>query len=188
MNFSTKPFLVTLAMGELLTSTVCLIFSWQILSLNPRLDNLPALLGYIASIFGGTAAVSAIYGSTCSKPAWLLVHSVINMITMAIIIPTISAHVYVLAAAADGTRGVVPDMTLFVTRKMAWRIATQIVLFSMLIMMMFTSNIQANQLHKKMENEQLLQHRFEEYINTERLHRIVRNNYSDGINSVSIHL
>lgn len=185
LKFSSKPYLVALAMGELLTCTVCLIFSWQILSMNPRLDNIPALLGYITSIFGGTAAVAAIYGSSCSKPAWLLVHCVINMITMAMIIPTISAHVYVLAATADGTRGVVSDYTLFVTRRMAWRVATQIVLFTMLIMMMFTTNVQSNQLHKKMENDQLLQQRFDQYIHTERLQRMMRNNYIDHINNVS---
>ena len=184
--FSAKPYLVTLAMGELLTCTACLIFSWQILTVNPKLDNVPALLGYIAAIFGGTAAAAAIYGTSCSKPAWLLVHCVVNTITMALVIPTISAHVYVLAATADGTRGILSDETMFVTRRMAWRIATQIILFTMLTMMMFTTNVQASHLHKKLENEIALQQRLDHYVSTEQWRRLMHKDAAE--NSVIIRL
>ena len=90
-----RPYLVTLAMGELLTCMVCAIFSWEMLSANPRLDNLPALIGYVAAIFGGTAAICAIFGTTTQRPVWLLVHSVLVLITIALMVPVISSLVFV---------------------------------------------------------------------------------------------
>jgi hypothetical protein len=176
MNSAEKKCLILLSMGELLTCTTCLIFSWQILAQNPRIDNLPAMLGYIASIFGATAAGSAIYGTSFSKSSWLLVHCVISMVTMAILIPTISAHVYVLAAAADGSQGIIPEYTMFVTRRMAWRIATQIVLFAVLIMTNFCTCFLACNLQKQLEKDNILQQRFDQYIDTERIERTLRGN------------
>ena len=177
---SSRPYLVTLAMGELLTCTVCAIFSWEMLSANPRLDNLPAILGYIASIFGGTAAISAIYGSTNQRPVWLLVHSVLVLITIALMIPVISSHVFVLAATADGNRGTIPDITMYTVRKMAWRIGTQIVLFTMLTMLLFTTHSIAQKLHKKIEEELLLQNKLTQYMHYENEKRKFSSHYFDN--------
>lgn len=172
-----RPYLVTLAMGELLTCMVCAIFSWEMLSANPRLDNLPALIGYVAAIFGGTAAICAIFGTTTQRPVWLLVHSVLVLITIALMVPVISSLVFVLAATADGTRGTIPDITMFTTRKMAWRIATQIILFLMLTMLLFTTHSIAQKLHKKMEEEMLLQNKFSQYMFYEETKRKFSSHY-----------
>ena len=66
---------------------------------------------------------------------------------------------------------------MFTTRKMAWRIATQIVLFLMLTMLLFTTHSIAQKLHKKMEQELLLQNKFSQYMFYEETKRKFSSHY-----------
>ena len=161
--------MLVLSMGELLSCTASLVFSWQMLRVNPTWDNLPAVLGYISSVLGTSSAAAALYGVSGAKSSWLLLHYVLNTVTMALTIPTVSVHAYVLAAAADDTANdvAVDELTLKMARQMAWRIGTQIVLFVTLMMMMFSTNLMSVQLRGRLEKDRLLRNRLKHYVTTE---------------------
>ena len=188
MNTNLKQQMFTvLNIGEFLTCTVTLVFSWQILAMDPRLNNYPALLGYVMSIFGLVSASTGLYGVLNTKASLLLIHCVITCIILGLTLPTIGAHVLLLAGKSTYQgKNILDDYQLYIATQKPWYYATQIILFSLLQFLFCLSAILSFNLFKIFEIRKCLNRKFETILSQEKMRHILynRSNYEDIVQKV----
>jgi hypothetical protein len=180
-----KNYLVFISLGQIGICLSALILSWQLFTDNASLENIPAMLGYICSIFGLVAATCTLYGVNNSKPVWLLVHCVLGVITFTLILPTLGAHLYMLAAAAEGNPALLPLQTMTTARSNAWSLSTMIIILALMILLFIATILMAWVVQEHLYEQQECKERILQYMQREDNLEKVRRNYQDLIMTIS---
>ena len=179
---------VVLSMGAFLTCAVTLVFSWHLLALEPSLDNYAAVSGYIVSVFGCVGAGLGIVGVLNFRGSLIMINCVISCLFMALVLPTIAAHVVVLAGKSHQGKGLWDEEQLFAASQKPWYYGAQIMLFALLELLFTITTILSYNLLKIVDLHKQLNRKFETIMSQERMRRMLytRNNYEDLIRKVQV--
>ena len=175
---------VTLSLGAFLTCTVTLVFSWHILSFDPRLNNYAAVLGYTVSIFGLASALCGIFGAVNYKASAIIISCVINCCQLGLILPTIGCHTLLLICKSNYQgAGVVDDVALYNAAQRPWLYGTQIVMFALLQLTTSIATMIGYNLFKVIDIHKRLSRKFETLITQQQTRQMLytRQNYEDLI-------
>lgn len=149
--------LLFLSMSEMLAAITGLIFAFDILRVNPSTSNFPALSAYVMSIFGLFSSVFTISGVTRGRQTPIIIAKMINWVTLAGIIPTISFHVKLLASLAEIESEIDFNFDPKKVRPAIWILAAQIIIFSFLLIVLFFINSISSSFLKEIEKENTIQ-------------------------------
>ena len=180
-----KNYLIFISLGQIGVCLSALILSWQLFTDNASLENIPAMLGYICSIFGLVAATCTIYGIKNSKPVWLLIHCVLGVITFTLILPTLGAHLYMLAAAAEGNPALLPIETMSTARSNAWSLSTMIIILALMILLFIATILMSWIVQERLYEEKECKERIIQYMAREDNLETIRRNYQELIMTIS---
>ena len=175
---------VTLSLGAFLTCTVTLVFSWHILTFDPRLNNYAAVLGYTVSIFGLASSICGLFGAINYKASAIVVSCVINCCQLGLILPTIGVHVLLLICKSNYQgAGLVDDVALYHAAQRPWLYGTQVVLFALLQLTTSISTMIGYNLFKIIDIHKRLSRKFETMIIQDQTRRMLytRHNFEDLI-------
>ena len=158
-----EKILLFLGMSEILASISTLIFSFDLLRLNPTTSNLPALSGYVLSIFGIFASVFSLLGVIKSRKTLLTIAKMINWVILACTIPTIAFHVQILAALAERGSEILFGFDQKKAHPGIWIMAAQIIIFSFSMIILFFTNSISSVLRQDIEKETMIKRQIRKF-------------------------
>ena len=158
-----EKILLFLSMSELLASISTLIFSFDLLRLNPSTSNLPALSGYVLSIFGTFASVFSLLGVIKSRKTLLIIAKMINWVILACTTPTIAFHVQILAALAEMKSEILFGFDQTKAQHGIWIIAAQIIILSFSMIILFFTNSISSALQQDIEKENTIKRQIRKF-------------------------